>query len=296
MSDNEYLSEEEDDEPADDEEEDEEEEEENERQTNNKASKALTPLTFGKTFTNQHRIRTTHGVMEADEEDDDDREEDEEDEEDAIAEEDDDEDDTDNVEEGEPEDPGKSTSTTSKAGGGKGKRKRSKKGQASDTDSEDDARNTSPDSDEMEEDDEEDDGDEEDDADEEGEAEKYMHQFEKDLTKEYILQTHPECIPVNLEEVRAMLPVMRNEDGIIVDDFHRTLPIVTKYEKARIIGQRAMQLNSGATPYLLVDNLIDGTTIAELEFEQKKIPVIIKRPLPNGAFEYWRLQDLELLY
>jgi hypothetical protein len=31
------------------------------------------------------------------------------------------------------------------------------------------------------------------------------------------------------------------------------------------------------------------------EFEQKKIPMIIRRPLPNNASEYWRLQDLEIL-
>lgn len=130
----------------------------------------------------------------------------------------------------------------------------------------------------------------------EDEPEKYMHHFDKEITKDYILETHPECIPVNMEEVGAMLRVVRNKDGVIIDDFHKTIPFVTKYEKARIIGQRAMQLDSGATPYINPGILIDGTSIAEREFEEKKIPVIIKRPLPNGAFEYWRLKDLEILY
>jgi DNA-directed RNA polymerase subunit K/omega len=127
-------------------------------------------------------------------------------------------------------------------------------------------------------------------------SEKYMHQFDKEITKEYILETHPECLPVNMTEVRSMLNVVRNSDGVPIDDFHKTVPIVTKFEKARIIGQRAAQLNSGATPYIHVPRAIDGSTIAEIEFNMKKIPVIIKRPLPNGAFEYWRLKDLEILY
>jgi len=130
----------------------------------------------------------------------------------------------------------------------------------------------------------------------EEDSEKYMHHFDKEITKEYILETHPECIPVNMDEVRAMLTVIRNEDGVPIDDFHKTVPIVTKFEKARIIGQRASQLNSGATPYIYVPDAIDGSTIAEIEFNMKKIPVIVKRPLPNGAFEYWRLKDLEILY
>jgi len=142
----------------------------------------------------------------------------------------------------------------------------------------------------------EDNDDDEEGDEEEDEPERYMHHFDKEINKEYILETHPECIPVNMAEVRAMLNVVRNKDGVIIDDFHKTIPFVTKYEKARIIGQRAMQLDAGATPYINSEFLIDGASIAEREFEEKKIPVIIKRPLPNGAFEYWRLRDLEILY
>jgi hypothetical protein len=39
----------------------------------------------------------------------------------------------------------------------------------------------------------------------------------------------------------------------------------------------------------------DVKEIARLELEQKRLPFIIKRPLPNGTFEYWRLMDLLLL-
>jgi DNA-directed RNA polymerase subunit K/omega len=39
----------------------------------------------------------------------------------------------------------------------------------------------------------------------------------------------------------------------------------------------------------------DVRDIARLEYEQKKLPFIIKRPLPDGTYEYWRLADLMIL-
>jgi DNA-directed RNA polymerase subunit K/omega len=41
--------------------------------------------------------------------------------------------------------------------------------------------------------------------------------------------------------------------------------------------------------------MIDAYLIALKELEEKKIPFIIKRPLPNGVIEYWRISDLEIL-
>ena len=64
----------------------------------------------------------------------------------------------------------------------------------------------------------------------------------------------------------------------------------------RIIGQRAKQLDSGAKAFVKVPlNVIDGYYIAMIELEQKKMPFIIKRPLPNGGVEYWNVSDLEIL-
>ena len=41
--------------------------------------------------------------------------------------------------------------------------------------------------------------------------------------------------------------------------------------------------------------MIDGYNIALLELEQKKIPFIIQRPMPNGGSEYWKVSDLEII-
>lgn len=125
---------------------------------------------------------------------------------------------------------------------------------------------------------------------------KKVHLFDKEVNVDYIKNTHPECLPINMSELRVMLPVIRNQRGIIIDDFHTTLPVLTKYEKTRVIGQRASMIEHGAIPFIEVPpNIIDSVLIAEMELNEKKIPFIIKRPLPNNGFEYWRLSDLELI-
>ena len=73
--------------------------------------------------------------------------------------------------------------------------------------------------------------------------------------------------------------------------------ILTKYEKARILGIRSSQLNDGAEPYIKISsNIIDSHVIAERELKEKALPFIISRPLSNGNIEYWRLKDLEILH
>ena len=77
------------------------------------------------------------------------------------------------------------------------------------------------------------------------------------------------------------------------------VPIITdsSYEKAKILGQRAKQINHGSTPFVDVpSNIIDGHTIALIELNQKKIPFIIRRPLPNGTSEYWKVKDLKIIH
>jgi DNA-directed RNA polymerase subunit K/omega len=107
---------------------------------------------------------------------------------------------------------------------------------------------------------------------------------------------HPECFSRNYDEISKLKHVIKNTDNIIVDPLHRTVPFLTKYEKARILGQRATQIESGSKPFINVpENVIDASIIAELELKQKKIPFIIERPIPGGKFEYWKVTDLELI-
>ena len=94
----------------------------------------------------------------------------------------------------------------------------------------------------------------------------------------------------------VLCKIVKNKNGQIIDPLHTTIPYLTRYEKAKIIGVRAKQLNNGADTFIDIhNNMIDGLTIAEEELKQKKIPFIIRRPLPNGASEYWKVKDLEML-
>lgn len=111
-----------------------------------------------------------------------------------------------------------------------------------------------------------------------------------------ITKFHPELYNHNYDEIQTMTKIVRNNNGMIVDPLHKTLPFITKYEKARILGERTKQLNAGAQPFVDInDDVIDGYLIALKEFEEKKIPFIIKRPLPNGGCEYWKVSDLVIL-
>lgn len=124
--------------------------------------------------------------------------------------------------------------------------------------------------------------------------EHYLQKFDESTKHNIIADFHPEMQAHNYDEVDIMATVVRNNNGLIIDPLHRTLPFVTKYEKARVLGERAKQLNSGAKAFVEVEpTVIDGYLIALKEYEQKKIPFILKRPLPNGGCEYWRMRDLE---
>jgi len=119
--------------------------------------------------------------------------------------------------------------------------------------------------------------------------------------KNYIGETHPEAQSHTDDEIHALAKVVRDKNGAIVDPLHRTIPMLTKYEKTRILGIRTKQINGGAEPFVTSkinttsDKIIDGYHIALRELEEKKLPFIISRPIPGGGTEYWYLQDLEVI-
>jgi DNA-directed RNA polymerase I, II, and III subunit RPABC2 len=133
-----------------------------------------------------------------------------------------------------------------------------------------------------------------DDDDDEDDDENYLQKFDNDIMKNYINEFHPECLNHNYDEITKMSIVVRNSANIIIDPLHRTIPYLTKYERARILGQRAKQIETGAKPLVKIpENIIDSYIIADLELKEKKIPFIIRRPIPGGSCEYWALKDLE---
>ena len=70
-------------------------------------------------------------------------------------------------------------------------------------------------------------------------------------------------------------------------------PFMTKYERARILGTRAMQISRNAPVFVeLEPHETDPLLIAEKELREKKIPFIIRRYLPDGTYEDWPISDL----
>jgi DNA-directed RNA polymerase I, II, and III subunit RPABC2 len=135
-----------------------------------------------------------------------------------------------------------------------------------------------------------------DDEDDEDDDPHYLQKFNESIQRNIIADFHPELQSHNYEEIETLSRVVRDAEGNIIDPMHKTLPFLSRYEKARILGERAKQIDNGAKPFVEVDEtMIDGYLIAYKEFEAKKIPFIIKRPLPNGVVEYWRLSDLVVL-
>ena len=67
---------------------------------------------------------------------------------------------------------------------------------------------------------------------------------------------------------------------------------MTYYEMVRILGERTKQLNMGAKPMIKNYGNMSYERLAEEEFKLNMIPFKIRRPLPNGKYEIWFLNEL----
>lgn len=71
-----------------------------------------------------------------------------------------------------------------------------------------------------------------------------------------------------------------------------TTPYMTKYERARILGTRALQISMNAPVLVDLEGETDPLQIAMKELAQQKIPLVIRRYLPDGSFEDWGCDEL----
>jgi len=71
-------------------------------------------------------------------------------------------------------------------------------------------------------------------------------------------------------------------------------PTLTRFEKARIMGSRALQLSLGAPPFIdFSKNISTSLEIAMEELHQKVIPIVIRRTLPNGDYQNIAIEQFE---
>jgi DNA-directed RNA polymerase I, II, and III subunit RPABC2 len=107
---------------------------------------------------------------------------------------------------------------------------------------------------------------------------------------------HPECRVDYREEVLQKLPLEAYPPDSGSDKKHRSVPYLTLFEKTKIIGFRANQIAQGGRVFTHVPpHMTDVLEIARKELEEKRIPYILKRPMPDGTFEYVRLVDLIII-
>ena len=74
-----------------------------------------------------------------------------------------------------------------------------------------------------------------------------------------------------------------------------TKNFMTIYERVRLLGERAKQLSLGAKSMIKNIENLNPKDVAKLELENKVIPLIIIRTLPNGVKEKWKVTELEII-
>jgi DNA-directed RNA polymerase I, II, and III subunit RPABC2 len=118
--------------------------------------------------------------------------------------------------------------------------------------------------------------------------EEYDNEFYEDL-EEDMEEDLEEDIEGELEEEQV------EEELSLESEIKITSKYLSKYEKTRILGIRAVQISSGSPPLIDVKDETDSLKIAEMELQEKKIPIILRRYLPNGKYEDWKVSELELI-
>ncbi|WPG98170.1 DNA-directed RNA polymerases I, II, and III subunit [Acrodontium crateriforme] len=78
----------------------------------------------------------------------------------------------------------------------------------------------------------------------------------------------------------------------IPNDQRTTTPYMTKYERARVLGTRALQISMNAPVLVDVEGQTDPLAIAMMELDAKKVPLVVRRYLPDGWYEDWTCEEL----
>lgn len=89
-------------------------------------------------------------------------------------------------------------------------------------------------------------------------------------------------------EVRTDLPEDQQDQPRVTSRY------MTKYERARVLGVRALQVSMNAPVMVELDGQTDPLEIAQMELAQKKIPFTIRRYMPDGSYEDWSVSELEI--
>ena len=96
-------------------------------------------------------------------------------------------------------------------------------------------------------------------------------------------------------------PIFRAEVSESVKQPRVTREYFTKYEYTTLVATRAQQLAEGAKPLVELAGLKQSDplfvwNVAKREIEQRKLPFVIRRQLPDGTAEFWSAQEMEVAW
>lgn len=96
---------------------------------------------------------------------------------------------------------------------------------------------------------------------------------------------------------------LTNTNSLMIPTKSRTSRnILSKFEKTRVLCERTEQLRRGAKPYIdlgkykIAKDNFYYYSIAEIELNEKMLPIIIRRFLHSGLYEDWKLKELSIIY
>ena len=95
-----------------------------------------------------------------------------------------------------------------------------------------------------------------------------------------------------MSEAVEVLPVSSSSAVSSTYQQRNTTRYLTKYEKARVLGTRALQISMNAPVLVQLDGETDPLEIAGKELREKRIPFTIRRYLPDGSYEDWGVDEL----
>ena len=112
---------------------------------------------------------------------------------------------------------------------------------------------------------------------------------EESIDKEYDVLENPVQLKSVVEDSSSF---MKNYESNKKN--YNSSNVLSKYEKTRILCERAQQLEEGSQPYISnIERYNSSYAIALEEFNSKKIPFIIRRSVPHSNnYEYWKLKDM----
>jgi len=117
--------------------------------------------------------------------------------------------------------------------------------------------------------------------------------------KEELTEKEQEALEKQCEIIRQreIIDVDIQHDAIEINGNGKILmgpPTLTRFEKARIMGARALQLSLGAPPFIdIPEYATTSLDISMKELEERVIPITIRRVLPNGDFQNIPLFDFK---